>query len=472
MRFNFRHIVPFALLSLVGCGIETPASEGLPAAVEEVGQEQSMLQAINCPSCLARMEGARFVSGFERERVTGDIYHYSIRMQVGDTANDVITLHRVVREKASWRPVRGRESVFMVHGDAWNFRGAFMASTLTDAVPEEHSIAVYLAQRGVDVWGIDLRWTHVPMDAQDFSYMKDWNLGTHAQDVGRGLAVARQVRRLTGSGDGKMNLLGWSRGAVVSYAYLNAETQLPPEQRHVSGFIPVDQVLKFGPEAEEQRQWACVRAFVGGLILQSGRYEGNLAGPGAGVALLQVGQAAVAWPDVIAPPPLPPLPYGQLAMTVGAATFKFLSNEQFGIQPMVPYYHFTAGQFDQQNMVSGLRYVKARQLFDMLGAARPYQSFTETVESERMLCGDTSLPYDDHLAQVEVPVLYVGAAGGYGQFGVHSTTLLGSEDVSVHLVQRLPNENRAADYGHVDLFLASDAKEDVWAPILEWMEEH
>ncbi|WP_375770260.1 hypothetical protein NR798_05020 [Archangium gephyra] len=476
MRFNLRHIVPIALLSLVGCGAETPVSETLPAAAEELGQEQSMLQVSDCPSCLVGAEGARFVSGFEREQVVGDVYHYRIRLQVGGTANDVITLHRVVREKGAWRPVRAPESLFMVHGDAWNFQAAFMSSTLSPSVEDKQSIAVYLAQKGVDVWGIDLRWTHVPQETQDFSFMKGWNLGTHAQDVGTGLTVARAVRTLTGSGNKKMNLLGWSRGATVAYAYMNAETQLPPGQRHVSGFIPVDSVLKFGPEGEQQRQWACVRAAVGGMVLQSGRVEGNLSGPGAGMAILQVGQAATYWPDAPAQIPgieLPPINFRQLGVLVGAATFSLLTNEAYGIHPSVPFYHFTqAKDFGAGGLPTELKYVKDQPFFDFLSTARPFQSFTEMVESDRMMCGDESLPYDDHLAQVKVPVLYVGAGGGFGGYGVHSTKLLGSKDVSVHMVQRLPEAYRGADYGHADLFLAEDAATAVWEPIYQWMKTH
>jgi hypothetical protein len=475
MRIQLRHIVPFALLWLVGCGAETPVAEALPAEAqaEQRVQEQELLQLAGARGYLGGMVGARTTGGVERRHVVGNIYHYSVRLQVGpNVAQDVITLHRVVKERAAWAPVRAPESVMMVHGDAWDFTGAFMASTLTQAVPVEHSLAIFLAQRDVDVWGVDLRWTHVPQETQDFSFMKAWNLGTHAQDVGKALAVARQVRRVTGSGEGKMNLLGWSRGALVSYAWMNAETQLAEAQRHVGGFIPVDQVLRFGPEGDTQRQWACVRAGLSKLQREAGRFEGNLMGPGAGMALLQLGQAAVAFPDVIAAPPMPPLPYRQLGITVGAATFSFLANPQYGVEPMVPAYHFTAGQFGADGLPVGLRYVQERQFFDFLRAAHPYQSFTEMVESEQLLCGDESLPYDDHLAQVKVPVLYVGAAGGYGAYGVHSTTLLGSQDVTVHLVQRLPAEWRVADYGHADLFLASDAATAVWAPIHAWMLSH
>ncbi|MCY1073767.1 hypothetical protein [Archangium lansingense] len=478
MRFNLRHIVPIALLSLVGCGAETSESEELSATAEEVGQAQSMLQASDCSSCLAGTEGARFISGFERERVQGDIYHYSIRLQVGRSAHDIITLHRVVKERLAWWPVRAPESIFMVHGDAWNFQGAFMASTLTATVNKKQSIAVYLADQGVDVWGIDQRWTHVPEGTQDFSFMAGWNLGTHAQDVGTGLTVARAVRALTGSGAGKMNLLGWSRGATVSYAYMSAETQLPQGLRNVSGFIPVDMVLKFGPEGEQQRQWACVRAAVGDLVLQSGRVEGNLGGPGAGVTIQQVGQAAITYPDFPAQVPgveLPPMTYRELGRTVGAATFSLLTNEEFGIQPSVPYYHFSAGEFSTTTgLPTELKHLESdRQFFDFLASARPYQSFMEQVESDRMMCGDTSLPYDDHLSQVKVPVLYVGAAGGFGSYGVHSAKQLGSKDVSVLLVKKYQSdEYRLLDYGHADLFLASGAEQDVWAPILKWMKKH
>jgi len=475
MRFNLRHIVPIALLSLVGCGVETPVSETLPVAAEELGQEQSMLQASDCPSCLVGTEGARFVSGFEREKVVDDVYHYRIRLRVGDTANDVITLHRVVREKGAWKPVRAPESIFMVHGDAWDFQAAFMSSTLSAAVADNKSIAVYLAKKNVDVWGIDLRWTHVPQGTQDFSFMKDWNLGTHAQDVGTGLTVARAVRTLTGSGNQKMNLLGWSRGALVAYAYMNAETQRPQGLRNVSGFIPVDMVMKFGPEAEQQRQWACVRAAVGDLVLRSGRFEGNLAGPGAGTAIQYVGQVAKNDPGGPARIPgieLPPITNRQLGVLVGAATFSLLTNEAYGIQPSVPFYHFSQAKAFSGGLPTELENVEDEAFFDFLGTAHPFQSFTEMVESDRLQCGDESLPYDDHLSEVKVPVLYVGAAGGFGGYGEYSAKQLGSKDVSVHLVKRLPDAYRVADYGHADLFLAKDADKDVWEPIYQWMKKH
>lgn len=470
MRLNYRHIIPLFLLS-VGCGTETPAASEEQSEGVEVGvKEQTLLQAAANPQALGGTH-ARFASSFEREQVAGDIFHYRIKVQVGpDAAHDIVILHRVVREKQAWVPSPGADSIFMVHGDAWDFQGAFMASA---PAPAEQSIAVYLAQQGVDVWGIDLRWTQVPATTRDFSFMKGWNLGTHAQDVSTGLSVARSLRLLTGSGFEPMTLLGWSRGAAVGFTVLNQEAQQPASLRQVRNFIPVDMAVKFGPEADAQRQAACVRAQIGELALQSGRYEGNLSGPGAGVSIQQLGQAALAFPNVTASAPLPPLTYRQLGVTLGAATFTFLTNEAYGIQPMVPFYHFTAGTFGPDGSPSGLQLVSEPRLFSFFASAHPFQSFTEQVETDQWLCGQKDLPYDDHFKDVKVPVLYVGAAGGYGTYGEYTVKkLLGSKDVTIRELQRLPASGRVADYGHVDPFQASDAKTAVWAPIREWLKQH
>ncbi len=463
MRIPLHHIVPLALLWL-GCGAETPVAEAPPTETAALAQELSMLQLPDTQGLLGDLGGV--AGGFEREQVAGDVYHYSFQLRVGAGEHDVITLHRVVRERAPFRPARGRESVFMVHGDVWNFTGAFMASTLTQDVPVDHSIAVYLAQRGVDVWGIDLRWTHVPLETQDFTFMENWNIGTHAQDIGKGLAMARRVRALTGGGDGRMNLLGWSRGALLGYAYLNAESRLPAAQRHVNGFIPVDMAVHFGDDADQQRQWACDRAAVAEAAWKLKRFEGGLLGPGAGVPVMMLGQAAIYMPSAIAMPPMPPLPYEQLATLMGAATFQFL-----GTNPAVPFYHFTAGQFGASPLPEGLQYVRSRQFFDLLANARPYQSFQEIMESEQLMCGK-DLPYDDHLAQVKVPALYVGAGGGFGEYGLTTFNKLGGKDKSSLIVKRMPDQARIVDYGHADLFLARDADTAVWGPIHEWMKRH
>ncbi|WP_052518910.1 hypothetical protein [Archangium violaceum] len=389
----------------------------------------------------------------ERRQLADDIYEYSYRVRVGPGVYDVITLHRVVRELGPWSPVRTQKSMFLVHGDALGFRGAFLSSAASLEVPTSQSIAVFLARRGVDVWGIDLRWVHVPSGTKDFSFMKDWNLGTHAQDVGTGLTLARTVRALTGNGGDKMNLLGWSRGATISYAYLNGETQQPPHNRHVSGFIPVDMAYSLAPGATLERHAACLTHTVFAQAQTERKYEGGEIG-----LLLQVlGSSAINSPaesSVL----LPGSTNRQAALFFGSATHVF----QVPL-PVIQGYHWAAGQFSEAGAPTGLAWTDERFFFDTLVQAAPYQSIGEQVDTFAMWCGAPDVPYDDHLARVKVPVLYVGASGGVGGYGLHSLSRLGSTDVSTHMVP---------GYGHADLFLASGAQNVVWAPILDWVQRH
>ncbi|WP_375770514.1 hypothetical protein NR798_06355 [Archangium gephyra] len=397
----------------------------------------------------------------ERRHLVDDIFEYSYRVRVGSGAQDVITLHRVVREVGQWSPVRTVKSVFLVHGDALGFRGAFLSSAGSAAVAPGHSIAVFLAKRGVDVWGIDQRWVHVPAGTTDFSFMKDWNLGLHARDVGIGLSLARGWRAYTGNGSGRMVLLGWSRGAAVSYAYLNAETQQPPDKRHVSGFIPVDMAYQFAPIATQERAAACQTHAALAQAQASGQYEGGQLG------LTLQGLATLAIVQPAAPSAL--LPGGtnrEAALAFGAATHVFQN------PAIIPAYHWTGAQFSELGLPTALSWTPERFFFDTLTQASPYQSIGEQVDTLAMWCGAPDVPYDDYLAQVKVPVLYVGAAGGTGSYGLHSLSLLGSPDVSSVVVQRYPDVYRVVDYGHADLFLAADAPTAVWAPILDWVQRH
>lgn len=397
----------------------------------------------------------------ERRQVVDDIFEYSYRVRVGSGTHDVITLHRVVREAGQWSPVRTVKSVFLVHGDALGFRGAFLSSAASQAVSPGHSLAVFMARRGVDVWGIDLRWVNVPSGTTDFSFMKDWNLGTHARDVGIGLSLARGLRAYTGNGNGRMALLGWSRGATVSYAYLNGETQQPPDKRHVSGFIPVDMPYTFAPEAVRERDAACQTYKALADAQASGQYEGGQ----LGLTLQGVASLAITQPTA----PSAILTGGtnrEMALLFGAATHAFQA------PAVIPGYHWTGGQFSAVSLPTALSWTRERLFFDTLVQAAPYQSIGEQVDTFAMWCGAPDVPYDDHLAQVTVPVLYVGAAGGAGGYGLHSLSLLGSTDVCSLVVKRFPDMYRAVDYGHVDLMLADDAPAAVWTPILDWVQRH
>jgi hypothetical protein len=395
----------------------------------------------------------------DRRVVESGIAEYSYTLRVGSGAQDLITVHRVVAELFPGRALPAHQSVFLVHGDLWGFRSAFLPGVTSSAVPREKSFAIHLARQGMEVWGIDLRWVHVPANTTDFTFMKDWNLEMHVQDVSTGLLLARTVRAVGPARAGPMPLLGWSRGATIGYALLNAETQWSPDRRQVSAFIPVDMAYVFGADATSQRASACQGYQTLSTLHAAGMYV-----DGSGQTLHALGFSAINAP-ALPSPLLPGLTNRQAALLAGTATYLLQGNPVFG------WYHFTGGVF-AGSLPTATTWTHERFLFETMEQASPLQSVGEQVETLAMWCGSPTLPYTQWLGQVKVPVLYVGAAGGVGRFGLATLSRLGGKDVTSYVVQRLADSDRALDYGHADLFLAADADTTVWSRIVDWLERH
>lgn len=392
-------LLPFLSLAPFVGRAQTPAVADQHAAVSAGYASVMQLAGLAPAACI--------LNGIDRRHVTGDIYEYTFSLRVGAGGHDVIRLHRVVREEAPGVPRATPRAFFMVHGDLWGFGGAFLGSTLSGSVPRDHSVGVYLASRGVDVWGIDLRWVQVPAGTLDFTFMKDWNIQTHVRDIAAGIGVARAVREATGSGHGKVALLGWSRGGILAYAYASEETRQPEQSRQVSALVPVDVAFKFSPEHEAQRAAACRRYVTNRLQLDAGQYQSSL-----GSVVENLGLLANASPQL--PSPVPGfigLPNSQAALLLATSTHLL-----FTPNPPVPSYHFNAGEFNLLGLPTGLQYTREAYLYDFLQAAAPFQSFTEQVESEAIWCGEVDVPYDDHLSEITVPVLICRGRGRVRQF--------------------------------------------------------
>ncbi|HEV7507372.1 MAG TPA: hypothetical protein VGS07_20975 [Thermoanaerobaculia bacterium] len=402
---------------------------------------------------------AQPVSAIQRRVLAPNIAEYFFKVRVGSGPYDQIGVHRVVKETAPNRPVHARQAVFLTHGDIWNFRAAFLTGTGT------HSIPIFLAQNGVDVWGIDFRWTFVPATVTDLSFMKTWDLEQDASDLGIALGVARITRGLTGSGLGKVDLLGWSRGGQIGYAYLNYETQIPSILRQVKGFIPVDIYLK--TDVPQLQSFACQREANTEAAIAAGTYAAN-----SGGLIQALGGLAVADPNgssILNGPPfnLPGYNNRQAGLLVGEATYLFLAP----LEP-TPFYHFTGGTFEIEGKPAGLLYTNEGNLFALEQGSAPLQPNQELADADASTCGSTPVDFDDHLAQIKVPILYMGAGGGFGEFGIYTTTLLGSTDKTIHIVHKTSSTQRLSDFGHADLFLANDAQTLVWQPILDWVRTH
>jgi len=66
----------------------------------------------------------------------------------------------------------------------------------------------------------------------------------------------------------------------------------------------------------------------------------------------------------------------------------------------------------------------------------------------------------------------VGADGGIGPITPYCLSLLGSEDITELDIGFLPEDQALFDYGHIDLWIADNAPEFVWQPILDWVGDH
>jgi hypothetical protein len=131
-----------------------------------------------------------------------------------------------------------------------------------------------------------------------------------------------------------------------------------------------------------------------------------------------------------------------------------------------------ADRFLPLGLPTGLLYTEEALWLDFLTGAAPFQPEQEIVDGDTVVCDETDVPFDDHLGEISVPVLYVGAGGGFGEFGVYTTTLLGSADVQSHIVDLQPDPARLFDFGHADLFNAVNAQSLSWQAILSWLQTH
>jgi hypothetical protein len=368
----------------------------------------------------------------------------------------MIRLHRVVRE-VDGRPVPARAAVMLLHGDAWGFDAAFMrGSSSPDSLP------AYLASKGVDVWGVDLAWTLLPDDTEDYDFMADWGLQHDVNDVSRAIAFARGVRAATGSGGGALTLGAWSRGGWIGYALLNQETRKPPARRQVRGFVSMDNFFK--TDDPRARAAHCDLAAENDGYLADRDFAYDFRGTE------DIGYLAETDPD--GPSPYWGPPYTNLGATLSYAAGGF----QSGTSPFAPWFHFAAGVFPEGDPARdpvGLRFTNVHTWDDFVMGIGNFEPVRLQAEAQHVTCDDgTTRRFDGHLRDIKVPILYVGAAGGFGSHGTYSMNLTGSRDKQAIVVRTRPRGQETKDFGHVDLFYARDAKHFAWAPMLRWLHDH
>jgi hypothetical protein len=390
---------------------------------------------------------AAVVDSFQRDQLAPGVAHWTAVVHVGSAPNAVIRMHRVVREIAPWVARPSSHGILLMHGDFATFESNFAPSLISSAATVDRDLSVYLARQGIDVWGFDRRWTQATTDVSDLGGM---TLAAEVDDVETALAAARFVRGGDGSGGGPMILGGFSRGALLTYLAAERETQLPRGARSISGIAPIDMYRTIAPEDEASRQVACANADAEAAQLAAGVVD-------ADDSIFQaLGFLAETSPGDVSPIFAP--------MTNEEAMVLFVAQTWQLFAPTPNYHLIAAGD-------TGLRWSNESLVEDWLAASPAHQALVEIAQSDALWCGQAP-PLPDHLAQVTVPVFYLGAAGGFGDHGRYTLSQLGSRDVTVQVVRRLAAADEASDYGHADLLYADDAATQAWSPLLGWIRNH
>lgn len=421
---------------------------------------------------------------------------------------DTIRIHRVVKESISGVPEPTVAGILCSHGDFGNFNVVYMPSIIVphkNKGPED-SFGCFLAMNGVDVWGIDWRWSTIPVEEAPvqlrwplgsvpgvdppflgLSYM---NTDTHLDDFELTLQVALGVRELTGSGSDKMYVTGWSRGAYMALALANrqAANGFP----HIKGIIPVD--FPFKSDDLEVRELSCMQALAYDSIIEGngGAFyplnDPNLVPPffnPVGLVFSQAAYLAMLEPEgdsQIFPPQFglsnknvydifigaTSFPMSLVAGTSQEWHFNAVANIDSVSPPYSPYpFPLPVVYPDTDTVYTDYDYMNQLSLF-----VSPYQSYGEQLDSMVCLCDDPLIgdsPHDDNLGLVDIPVLYVGADGSFAHYADAILDWLGGDDKEKLIVTGALPYYDTSGYGHADLYFGEDADEDFWQPMLQWI---
>jgi pimeloyl-ACP methyl ester carboxylesterase len=299
---------------------------------------------------------------------------------------------------------------------------------------------------------MDYGWALVPAETTDFNFMKGWGVEKDTRHAEVALSLARQIRGITDQGFDPLHVLGFSYGGIIAYSLTGEETQRPHFSRNVKGIIVGDVAMKL--KEKSLRDYYCNDIAQYQSMLDAGAYNDD-----TGVFLKQVSDLALSSPDD-GSPIVPGFTNYQLALVFGANTG--LLNGQF--------WHFVGGYLDANGIPSDLRFTEARLWLDLLQNIPPHCTVQADFDVDATFCGKPNVPFDDHLGEIAVPILFVGTGGGFGEEGYYTTTLTDSRDVTKFTVS--VTGDRATDFGHADQFLSKDAQALVWQPILNWLKGH
>ncbi len=365
----------------------------------------------------------RYISNFSRKELGRGIVHYGFDVRMGEGEFDNIRVHRVVHERRFLLPIRTKGHVFMVHGANQDFDGIFLTAG-AETIDAKTSSPFYLASKNIDVWGIDMGWTKVPsVGISDFSFMKDWDVEKDVSHTMKALLIARVARLFTRQGASALNLLGFSYGVDIAYGAAGRETQQYNwMKRNIKGIIPVDSEFK-----SETTTCDDVDKFKSDL--SNGQYYNPWLD-----TFPFMGDLALNSPD--GHDLHPDFTNSEFLEYIG--TLGFFAGDEYG-----KFLYTDPDRFFRLAMGLSLR--------------MPTKIF---LDMNSVNCETEDVSYDDYLAEISVPVLYISASNDKGSY---TNSLVASQDITSQIVE---------GYGHADLWMSYTADQDVWSDLRRWLVDH
>jgi len=385
---------------------------------------------------------------FSKQDLGHNVAYYKALIKIGPGDYDVIGVNRLVREARGAIPVHTVGSFFFIHGSSEDFHMAMISL--------HGGLGVFLAERNIDVWGIDLRNVQIPVTVTDLSFAADWGLNVQIQDTLVATRIVRWVRALTGQGWGQIILGGHSSGATLTFAAANTEAVLSPKDRDIAAIIPIEIIYKLPPDATEQSDLSCgISEFYREAVTSGVFFFDN-------IASIHMGQVAKTDPDGISTDGAPLTNLQYLMENAGGLWFA-------GIYPI---HAFTVLR-DSSGIATQGRYSSTADILETY-IGQPVYPIPNAMDADMfgVSCFTIDTPYDDNLGQIKVPVLYIGAAGGFGKVAEYTMQLLGSSDITIIMMQVLSDADAVNDFGHMEPFTASKSKQLVWQPMHAWIVAH
>jgi pimeloyl-ACP methyl ester carboxylesterase len=310
----------------------------------------------------------------------------------------------------------------LLHGDFATFDTSFTPG-----------LAPYLAAHDTDVWGVVRRWTLATDDISDFGTMR---VAQELGDIRTALTLARATRTADGSGSGKLALVGFSHGAQLAYTYAAADGS------QISALAALDFFGAYSPADADLQAASCDNsAFEYQLVA-----DGSTDSPND--FFIQAGMLDRTAPN-------DPSPF--IPDITNRDFVLLLLGQTYQLAPITPDYRLLQLNADG----TAFAHVAEATADQWIEDAPPHQAMLEAADLDAQLCGNG--PIAAPLANIHVPLLYLGAEGGVGARGLYTTAQVSSTDVTTRVV---PN------YGHGDLLFATTAKQLAWQPLATWLARH